>query len=75
MSHREVKGSDEVINSAIESMKRHGFINYYGPQRFGSTSILTHSIGRELLKSNWQQVKKSLNNLVCLGTISIIPCM
>lgn len=58
MSDREVKGTDEVINSAIESLKTHGFINYYGTQRFGSTSIPTHNIGKELLKSNWQQVRR-----------------
>ncbi|XP_042208197.1 pseudouridylate synthase 7 homolog isoform X2 [Homarus americanus] len=52
---REVKGEDEVINSAIESLKSTGFINYYGTQRFGTSNIHTHVIGRELLKSNWQQ--------------------
>ncbi|XP_071532610.1 uncharacterized protein [Panulirus ornatus] len=52
---REVRGSDEVINSAVETLKTAGFINYYGSQRFGTTSIPTHTIGKELLKSNWQQ--------------------
>ncbi|XP_053639811.1 pseudouridylate synthase 7 homolog isoform X1 [Cherax quadricarinatus] len=52
---REVKGTDEVITSAIESLKTTGFINYYGTQRFGTTTIPTYVIGRELLKSNWQQ--------------------
>nr|XP_045605127.1 pseudouridylate synthase 7 homolog isoform X2 [Procambarus clarkii] len=52
---REVKGEDEVITSGIESLKTTGFINYYGTQRFGTTNIPTHVIGRELLKSNWQQ--------------------
>lgn len=52
---REVKDNDEVIMSAVEALKTNGFINYFGSQRFGTTSVSTHSIGRELLKSNWQK--------------------
>ncbi|XP_045115933.1 pseudouridylate synthase 7 homolog isoform X4 [Portunus trituberculatus] len=66
---REVKGADEVITSAIESLKVRGFINYYGPQRFGTTSIPTHTIGKELLKSNWQQAI----NLILLPRENDIP--
>ena len=36
-------------------MEKTGFINYYGLQRFGSTSIPTHSIGIEILKTNYQE--------------------
>ena len=36
-------------------MAKTGFINYYGLQRFGSTSIPTHSIGIEILKTNYQE--------------------
>ncbi|XP_063881191.1 pseudouridylate synthase 7 homolog isoform X4 [Scylla paramamosain] len=66
---REVKGADELITSAIESLKVRGFINYYGPQRFGTTSIPTHTIGKELLKSNWQQAI----NLILLPRENDIP--
>ncbi|KAK4303476.1 hypothetical protein Pmani_024514 [Petrolisthes manimaculis] len=52
---RDVRATDEKIHTAIESLRTTGFINYYGAQRFGTTSIATHTIGRELLKSNWQQ--------------------
>jgi len=37
-------------------VKEHGFINYFGMQRFGSYSIRTHEIGRECLLQNWRVV-------------------
>ncbi|KAF8591414.1 pseudouridine synthase [Ramaria rubella] len=45
--------SEETMNRALESLKEHGFINYYGMQRFGTASIPTHSIGLALLRSDW----------------------
>ena len=36
-------------------MEKTGFINYYGLQRFGSTSIPTHSIGIEILKADYKE--------------------
>ncbi|XP_068212996.1 pseudouridylate synthase 7 homolog isoform X2 [Palaemon carinicauda] len=52
---REVKGEDDVILSSVESLKTNGFINYFGSQRFGTTAVSTHTIGRELLKCNWEK--------------------
>lgn len=40
---REVTGaSNEQIEAAAAALKRSGFINYYGLQRFGSGSVPTH---------------------------------
>ncbi|KAG8937118.1 hypothetical protein FRC02_006318 [Tulasnella sp. 418] len=47
--------SEDTINRAMQSMKDNGFINYYGMQRFGTSSIPTHTIGLALLKSDWAQ--------------------
>lgn len=45
---RDVKEkSDELIRSAIDSLKSNGFINYFGLQRFGnSAESPTHLIGK-----------------------------
>lgn len=48
---RNVIGRDEDIADAMLSLKNNGFINYYGLQRFGSTSIPTHHIGQLAKKS------------------------
>ena len=48
---RNVTGTDEEIAAAMSSLEHDGFINYYGLQRFGSTSIPTHHIGKCLLSS------------------------
>ena len=42
---RNVDASDELINTAMSSLKNHGFINYYGLQRFGSSKHATHATG------------------------------
>lgn len=52
---REVNESNqEAINLSLTSLKTHGFINYYGMQRFGTFSVSTHTIGAHVLRSDWQ---------------------
>lgn len=46
---KDVKASDELIKSSFESLKKNGFINYYGLQRFGTHGISSHEIGKNLL--------------------------
>ena len=46
MVGRNVTGSPEQIEQAMTSLQTHGFINYYGMQRFGTTCVPTHHIGR-----------------------------
>lgn len=46
---------EQVIEQSVESLKKNGFINYYGMQRFGTFSISTHTIGKEILLSNWSK--------------------
>lgn len=52
---RSVTGSKEQIQSAMTSLQEVGFINYYGMQRFGTSSIPTHHIGRAILHSKWKE--------------------
>lgn len=48
------ESNQENINRSLTSLKEHGFINYYGMQRFGTFSVSTHTIGAHVLKSDWQ---------------------
>ncbi|XVF06287.1 hypothetical protein REPUB_Repub06bG0034400 [Reevesia pubescens] len=49
-----VTDSEDTIKASAESLGRHGFINYFGLQRFGSGSIPTHHIGATLLRGEWK---------------------
>lgn len=51
---RNIPNSD--IKRNVENVKKNGFVNYFGMQRFGSYSIRTHEIGREILNHNWAEV-------------------
>ncbi|XP_042905164.1 pseudouridylate synthase 7 homolog [Parasteatoda tepidariorum] len=50
---RQFYGSEDVIKQAMQSLSTKGFINYYGMQRFGTSCVPTHAIGRSLLKGDW----------------------
>lgn len=53
---RNVTESDDTwINKAMESLRDNGFINYFGMQRFGTTSIPTYHIGRAILNNDWEE--------------------
>ena len=41
--------ANEVVGGALEHLRTHGFINYYGLQRFGSFGIGTDEIGKRIL--------------------------
>ncbi|CAG8513367.1 6873_t:CDS:10 [Ambispora gerdemannii] len=47
--------SEETLLQSLSSLRNNGFINYFGMQRFGTSSIPTWEIGRALLQSNWEQ--------------------
>lgn len=46
---------EDALIPILDSLKENGFINYFGMQRFGTFSISTHEIGKEILKSNWKK--------------------
>ncbi|ORX58056.1 tRNA pseudouridine synthase D [Hesseltinella vesiculosa] len=53
---RDVKGASlSDIEASLTSLKRYGFLNYFGMQRFGTSSILTHEVGRQLLQKNFEE--------------------
>lgn len=43
---RNITGTDDQIEQAMNSLREIGFINYYGMQRFGTTAVPTYQIGR-----------------------------
>ncbi|XP_033745406.1 pseudouridylate synthase 7 homolog [Pecten maximus] len=46
---------DTKINQSLASLRDYGFINYFGMQRFGTTTIPTYHIGRAVLNSEWEE--------------------
>lgn len=40
----------------MENLKKFGFINYFGMQRFGTYNVRTHQVGIENLRQNWIKV-------------------
>ncbi|XP_050917141.1 multisubstrate pseudouridine synthase 7 isoform X1 [Lathyrus oleraceus] len=49
-----VADSVDTIKAAADSLGRHGFVNYFGLQRFGSGSVPTHLIGAALFRGEWK---------------------
>ena len=60
---------EDALIPILNSLKDIGFINYFGMQRFGTFSISTHEIGKEILKGNW----KSAGELILGEQKVVIP--
>lgn len=52
---RDVDGTTEDHEEAVRSLSENGFLNYYGTQRFGTTAVATHQIGRALFRGNYEE--------------------
>ncbi|KAK6136520.1 hypothetical protein DH2020_029756 [Rehmannia glutinosa] len=46
--------TEDIIRASATALAKNGFINYFGLQRFGSSSIATHLIGAALLRGEWK---------------------
>lgn len=46
LAFRNVDASPALVEENVVHLKEKGFINYYGTQRFGTTSVPTHAIGK-----------------------------
>ncbi|KAK9074958.1 hypothetical protein SSX86_003277 [Deinandra increscens subsp. villosa] len=49
-----VTDSEDTVKAAADALGKHGFINYFGMQRFGTGSVPTHLIGAKLLRGEWK---------------------
>ena len=43
------------------------FVNYFGLQRFGSSSVPTFDLGKSMLKHAWDQVRRGCRTLTVLS--------
>lgn len=50
---RGVADTENTIKASADALGKHGFINYFGLQRFGSGSVPTHLIGAALIRGEW----------------------
>ncbi|OQS05466.1 tRNA pseudouridine synthase D (TruD) [Thraustotheca clavata] len=48
--------TDQEISNAVNSWVTHGFVNYFGLQRFGTKSIPSHIVGRAFLRKDFKLV-------------------
>lgn len=52
---RDIQGPpDGELAKMVERFVKHGFINYFGLQRFGTGAVSSYRIGTALLKGNWK---------------------
>lgn len=49
-----------TVGSALTQLVQHGFLNYFGTQRFGTFEIGTQEIGIKILKGDFEGAVKSL---------------
>lgn len=60
---REVDSSDlDEIEKSLTSLRDHGFINYFGLQRFGTFSVWTHTIGKHILCRDYEKAVEGILN-------------
>jgi len=52
---RAITAGQAELRPVMEHFTEHGFINYFGTQRFGTTAVATHTVGKLLLSSQWSQ--------------------
>lgn len=46
--------ANEVVGKAVKHLQDHGFINYFGLQRFGTFGIGTDEVGKKILTGDFQ---------------------
>ncbi len=61
--------SPAMLLEMEKALRTDGFINYFGPQRFGTTSVLTSDIGGALIANDYREVAR----LILLSRLDISP--
>ena len=56
--------ADKVIGAAVKNMQVHGFINYYGLQRFGTYGVGTDDVGKKILQGDFEG---AVNGILAYG--------
>ncbi len=52
---REISGEFSTLPDSIQHLQKYGFINYFGMQRFGTSGIPTHVIGKTILQRKFRE--------------------
>lgn len=60
MPRSDVQGPIEGLEAALKSLSTLGFVNYYGMQRFGASSVPTHAVGCAMLKEDWRAAGEAI---------------
>ncbi|RXK34962.1 hypothetical protein M231_07776 [Tremella mesenterica] len=61
---RNVQAEDtKSIDEVMTSLRDRGFINFYGMQRFGTSTVPTHITGLHILRGNWGAAVDSILSL------------
>lgn len=47
-----------AVAARCELWRARGFLNYFGLQRFGATSVSSHHLGRLLIARKWEQASR-----------------
>lgn len=53
LSHR-LRMTEVCVQSALDHIQQHGFINYFGLQRFGTHAIGTQEVGQKILSEDFE---------------------
>ncbi|KAI8991489.1 pseudouridine synthase [Mycotypha africana] len=60
---RDVKGANEnELDIALQSLRDNGYLNYFGMQRFGTSSVLTHTVGCAIMKKQFELASNLILN-------------
>ncbi|GKU01414.1 multisubstrate pseudouridine synthase 7 [Fusarium langsethiae] len=57
---QQVEKLKKNVDSSLGHMNEHGWINYFGHQRFGTHEVGTHQIGQLILGDKYEEAVKSL---------------
>ncbi|PHH63036.1 hypothetical protein CDD81_6367 [Ophiocordyceps australis] len=55
-----IKTLSTSVQSTLQHMASHGWINYFGHQRFGTYHIGTHEVGKLILGEKWEEAVMAL---------------
>jgi tRNA pseudouridine13 synthase len=57
------EASREEIDAHLDGIRTKGFVNFYGMQRFGTSTVPTHITGLFMLQSRWTEAVDSVLSL------------
>jgi len=57
---RNMDKTEEEVKPILERFRQEGFVNYFGMQRFGTTGVGTHHVGKALIKSDWSSATEMI---------------